>query len=88
MGPLPELTEQVPTDCDSQLAFTENHLKNRGRRKVFDTESVRQGNCSTISDVVRLSFVGQLPCRTTSVSDNFRVGQLPCRTPSCVSLRR
>jgi len=42
-----------------------------GRRKVFDTESVRQGNCSTISGVVRLGFVGQLPCRSTSVSDNF-----------------
>ena len=37
-----------------------------GRRKVFDTESVRQGKCSTISGVVRLGFVGQLPCRTTS----------------------
>jgi len=32
---------------------------------VFDTECVRQGNCSTISGVVRLGF------------DNFRVGQLP-----------
>ena len=40
-------------------------------RKVFDTESVRQGNCSTISDVVRLGFVGQLPCRTISVSDVY-----------------
>jgi len=40
----------------------------RGRRKVFDTETeiVRQGNCSTISSVVRLGFVGQLPCRTPS----------------------
>jgi len=28
-------------------------------------ESVRQGNLSTISGVVRLGFVGQLPCRTT-----------------------
>jgi len=56
-------------------------------RKVFDTESVRhgkcskrkvfdKGNCSTISLFVRLGFVGQLPCGTTSVSDNFRVGQL------------
>jgi len=44
---------------------------------VFDTEIARHGNCSTISLFVRLGFVGQLPCRTTSVSDNFRVGQLP-----------
>ena len=27
---------------------------------MFDTESVRQGNCSTISGIVRLGFVGQL----------------------------
>ena len=39
-------------------------------------ESVRQGKCSTISGVVRLGFVGQLSCRTTSVLDNVRVGQL------------
>jgi len=45
--------------------------ENLGRRKVLDTESVRQGNCSIILGVVRLGFVGQLPCRTTSVSDNF-----------------
>jgi len=37
-----------------------------GRRKVSDTESVRQGNWSTNSGVVRLGFVGQHPCRTTS----------------------
>ena len=42
-----------------------------GRREVFDTESVRRGNCSTFSGVVRLGFVGQLPCRKTSISDNF-----------------
>jgi len=44
----------------------------RGRRKVSDTETVRQGNCSIISDVVRLGFVALLPCRTTSVSENLR----------------
>ena len=32
--------------------------------------------CSTISGVVRLGFVGQLSCRTTSVLDNVHVGQL------------
>jgi len=37
-----------------------------GRREVFDTESVRQENCSTNSGTVRLGFVGQLPRRTTS----------------------
>jgi len=53
-----------------------------GRRNLSDTEFVRHGSSPTESGVVRLGFVGQLPCRTTSVSDNFRVGQLPCRTTS------
>ena len=38
---------------------------------MFDKESVRQGNWSTISGIVRLGLVGELPCRTTSVSDNL-----------------
>jgi len=41
-----------------------------GRRNLSDTEFVRHGS-STNSCVVRLGFVGQLPSRTTSVSDNF-----------------
>jgi len=39
-------------------------------RKLSDTEVVRQGS-STKSGVVRLGFVGQLQCRTTSKSDSF-----------------
>jgi len=67
-----------------------------GRRTLSDTEFemqevVRHGNSPTNSGVVRLGFVGQPPCRTTSVSDNFlhlnlttpeSVGELPCRTNS------
>jgi len=42
-----------------------------GRRNLSDTEFVRHGSSPTNSGVVRLGFVGQPPCRTTSVSDDF-----------------
>jgi len=36
------------------------------RQNKWTEESVRHGKCSTISSVVRLGFVRQHPCRTTS----------------------
>ena len=41
-----------------------------GRRNLSDTEFVRHGSSLTKSGVVRLGFVGQLPCRTISVLQN------------------
>jgi len=69
--------------------FVSTHYGQRCRseKKYGTEESGRHGKCSTgklrqirvslgwvLSDNFR---VGQLPCRTTSVSENFRVGQLP-----------
>jgi len=47
---------------------------------VFDTESVRQGNRSTISGAVRLGLVGQLPCR--SLSNKYLMYRRSKRLPS------
>jgi len=58
-----------------------NKTKHKGRRKVFDTESVWQGKCSTgklvdsfgISGAVRLGFVGQLPCRSLTYISGWKI---------------
>jgi len=49
---------------------------------LSDTEFVRHGSSPTKSGVVRLGFVGQPPCRTTSVSDNFLHLQPSGRAPA------
>ena len=66
-------TRSVKMICTAPFSPRDTNLSgpDPGRRKVLDTERVRQGNCSTILGVVRLGLVGQLPCRTSSVSDNF-----------------
>jgi len=48
-------------------------------RKVADTEIGRPGKWS-ISGAVRLGFVGQLSCRSLSVSITFRVDHFPGRS--------
>jgi len=42
-------------------------------RKLSDTEVVRHGSCPTKPNLTTPEFVGELPCRTNSVSDKFRL---------------
>jgi len=67
-----DILRKIRVETNPPTPYQHKNIK-WGRTKVFDTEIVRHGNCSTISLFVRLGFVGQL----SSVSDNFRVGQLP-----------
>ena len=58
----------------------------RGRRNLSDTEVVRHGSSSTESGVVRLSFVGQHPCRTTSCISFSGPTQNFTKRKKCVDL--
>ena len=52
------------------------HSKIRRSRKLSDMEVVRHGSCPTKPNLTTHEFVGELPCRTTSVSDKFRLSKI------------
>jgi len=81
--PRPHTTLRTVRYCRIVSLWNTFRVEHLGQWEVFDTESDREGNFSTIAGVVvRLGPVRQLPSPTTSVSDNFLHTSITCLRPA------
>jgi len=71
VSPSPKLSSKILRVCLFKNVF--GVANQRRCRKLSDTEVVRHGSCPTKPNLTTPEFFGELPCRTNSVSDKFRL---------------